>query len=89
MLGEILPDVLDRAVAPLPAGHPPCIPQRDDIYVFLHLFLPWSHTFSVALAPVASLRVRNNTALGPYHYPLGHTAVLVACLCQPDLPAFA
>ena len=38
VLCEVLPDVLYGAVAPLPAGHPACIPERDDINVLLHLF---------------------------------------------------
>src|SRR5512136_1073068 len=88
MLGEIFPDVLDRTVAPLPAWHPACIPQGDDVNVLLHRLCHWLH-LQRALSPVAPFRVCNHTALGPEHYPLGYAPVLVTCLCQPDLPAFA
>ena len=38
VLCKVLPDVLYGAIAPLPAGHPACIPERDNIYMFLQLF---------------------------------------------------
>jgi hypothetical protein len=48
VLGKVPADILDRAIRPLPPGHPTYIPQGDDIDVFLHLFCH-DHTFNVLL----------------------------------------